>query len=422
MKLRSIAANLALVVLAVPGARAAETPTTPQEANDQFTQAVGLRDNGDVGESIRNFQSMLDKDPSLDRIRLELAVAYYRALNFSKARELAQQVLNKPSTPESVRVTIRQFLAQVETDSQPSVFTPFLSAGYLYDSNVNAGPGRSVLDIGGSEFSLDPASSKRSDYGLNALVGVNHRYLFDSTVNVAGSEAAALWQSQVSYYSMNYESLSDYNLDVISASTGPVLVSADNWGFALPYQVSDIYLGHEHLALFQSVDPTVTYRIGAWELGADHQYQDKAFRRDGDEGRDATLNNTGLTLGRSFDNGRYSVAVTVRDFRESADQSRYSNDGNDYGVILGARPWDGWEFSLRHNYRSSDYKGDEPLYGKARNDREYRESFGANYSFSSGLMENWVVGLTVNDTRNRSNISLYDYTRTQAGLNLSRSF
>lgn len=422
MKLRNIAANLALITFSVPAAQAADTPTTPQEANEQFTQAVGLRDGGNVGQSIRNLQAMLDEQPGLDRIRLELAVAYYRALNFSKARELAQEVLNKPSTPESVRVTIRQFLAQIEKDSEPSVFTPFLSAGYIYDSNVNAGPGRSVLDIGGTQFTLDDASSKRSDSGLNALVGVNHRYLFDGTVNIAGSDAAALWQSQLSYYNMSYESLSDYNLDVISLSTGPVLISADNWSFALPYQASDIYLGHEHLALFQALNPTVTYRFGAWEMGVDYQYQDKSFLRDDDEGRDSKLKSVGLSLGRSFADGRYSAAVTVRDFRESADLSRYSNDGYDYGVILAARPWDGWEFSLRHNYRTSDYKGEEPVYGEARDDREYRSAFGANYTFSSGMMENWMVGLTITETRNHSNISLYDYNRTQAGLNLSRSF
>lgn len=400
---------------------AADVPTTPQEAEDQFSRAMSLRDGGELGESIRLMRGMLAQEPK-DRVKLELAVAYYRALNFDKARSLAEEVLNQPATPESVKVTIRQFLAQVEADSKPSAFSPFVSFGYVSDSNANAGPARSTLDIGGSSFNLGSSSLKKGDSGFNAMVGVNHRYLLGKTLQVGNSEAAALWQSQLSYYAMSYDSIKAQDLDVVSLSTGPALISTDNWRVSVPYQYSDIYRGHGRLATFQGLDPTVVWKLSGWELSADFQYQDKTFQQPQDSGRNSELNSVGLGAGRAFADGRYAISFTVRGFKEAAVENRFSNHGDDLGGALIARPWAGWEFSLRHNYRSSDYSGQEPVYGIARHDNEARSSFAANYVFREGALNNWTLGLATTVTRNRSNVSIYDYSRIQTGLTLSRAF
>lgn len=416
----AILSSLLAAVFAHP-VMAADTPTTPQEAEDQFTHAMSQRDNGELGASIRQFQRLMAQDPK-DRIKLELAVAYYRALNFDKARSLAEEVLNKPSTPESVKVTVRQFLAQIDADSKPSTFSPFVSIGYVADSNVNAGPSRSTLDIGGTVFTLGSASTKHSDTGVNAMVGVNHRYLTGKTVAVAGSEAALLWQSQAAYYTMSYDTRSAYDLDVVVLSTGPALISSDNWRLSMPYQVSDIYMGHSRLATFQSLNPTLVWKLSGWEFSADGQYQDKTFQRPQDAGRNSEVNSVGLAAGRAYSEGRYSFVVTARGFKEAAAQNRYSNHGDDLGAAFIARPWAGWELSLRHNYRSSNYSGVEPVYGFARQEHEARSSIGANYVFKGGAMDSWTLGLVTTATRNRSNVSIYDYSRVQSGVTLSRSF
>ncbi|HEX5392147.1 MAG TPA: hypothetical protein VFW68_02645 [Rhodocyclaceae bacterium] len=421
MGARYTVASALLAALLTQAAIAADVPTTPQEADEQFSHAMSLRESGEVGESIRLLQAVQAKQPK-DRVKLELAVAYYRALNFSKARSLAEEVLNQPSTPESVKVTIRQFLTQIEADSKPSTFTPFVSFGYVTDSNVNAGPSRSTLDIGGTSFTLGSGSVQNGDSGLNAMVGVNHRYLFDRPLTVAGTELAAMWQSQAAYYTMSYDNKKAYDLDVVSLSTGPVLISADNWRVSVPYQVSDIYLGHSRLATFQSLNPTVLWRLGNWELSADGQYQDKTFISPQNAGRNSDVSSEGIAVGRTYQGGRYGFAVTARAFNEVATDIRFSNKGDDYGVILTARPWDGWDFAFRHNYRSTNYNGVEPLYNVARREHEERSSLGANYAFRGGVMDSWTLGLITTVTRNHSNVSIYDYSRIQTGLTLGRSF
>jgi hypothetical protein len=397
-------------------------PSTPQEADERFTRAIVMRDEGNVDEAIKELEALLATQPQQDRVQLELAVAHFRNLDFARARTVATGVLAKPTTPESVRVTIRQFLAQIALDSKPNVFTPFLSMGFVSDSNVNAGPARSVIDIGGTQFSLNPGARARGDNGVNAMVGLNHRYLAPGTIRIGKRNAIFLWQSQAAYYKMKYHDASEFNLDVASLSTGPMLVAANHWRLSLPYQGNDIRLGGTRLATFQGLAPTATLTFGRWELTVDTQVQDRKFHRAGDEGRDSTYGAGGFSIGRNFDGDKYQVSAGVRAFNEDAKVDRFSNDGVEYNINTTVRPFQGWELFARAGYRDSTYDGVEPVYAIARHDKETRYSVGASYTFGSSMLDKWTTSLVVTDVRNQANVSIYEYNRTQAGLNLSRSF
>jgi hypothetical protein len=397
-------------------------PATPQQADEQFNHAVLMRDEGNVDEAIKALEALLATQAQQDRVRLELAVAHFRNLDFAKARMLATEVLNKPGTPESVRVTIRQFLAQIETESKPNVFTPFVSVGYVSDSNVNAGPARSVIDIGGIQFNLNDAAQKRSDNGYTALVGLGHRYLAPGTRSIGGRNAIFLWQSQASYYKMSYNDATDLNLDVLSLNTGPMLVAANHWRLSLPYQLNEIKLGGDRLATFHGLAPTATFNVGRWELMFDPQIQVRKFHRAGDEGRNSMYRAAGATVGRSFDSDKYAIAATARAFDENADVDRFTNKGTEYSAQLTVRPLQGLELFARGSYRDSKYDGLEPVYAFARHDKETRYNLGASYTVRSGALAKWTASLVATDVRNDSNASIYEYERKQIGLNLGRSF
>lgn len=403
-------------------AHAQSTPLTPRQSDEQFARALNLREDGDLEQSIDELEKLLAADTTLDRARLELAVSHFRSLNFTQARALAEEVLNRPSTPESVRVTIRQFLAEVDKESRPHVFTPFVNVGVMHDSNVNAGPSRDVIDINGIQYTLNAKGVKTSDTGYITMAGVAHRYLFANKVGIGKSNLTLLWQSQASYYRTTYDTARDYDLDVISLSTGPAVLASNKWRLVVPYQFSDIYLGGKHLATFNGINPTWIANTGGWEFGVDGQWQKRNYIQSENNSRDSIYTSAGAYVSRNFLDQKLTANVAARAFEERAQADRFANRGEEYAATLTARPWTGGEVMLRGSHREARYQGEEILYGFARRDQETRFTLSVGHTISTGPMEKWNVALVGSSMHNKSNISIYDYRRKQVSLNLSRSF
>lgn len=133
---------------------AAETTEEQFDPEEFFKKGMQEREEGAPYNAIESFQSILSNQPALHRARLELAVAYMQTLQYQEAEEQAQTVLNDPNTPPSVRVSILAFLAQLRQDAEqmsPKHEHKFnVTAGVLYDDNVNIGPGSSVINIDGN--------------------------------------------------------------------------------------------------------------------------------------------------------------------------------------------------------------------------------------------------------------------------------
>ena len=95
--------SLKLTCLSLMLALAGLSSATAQEAVDTeklFKEGIFLREQGQVFSSIEALETVLSNNPALNRARLELAVAYYRALNYDQANQQAQKVLDDPKTPE----------------------------------------------------------------------------------------------------------------------------------------------------------------------------------------------------------------------------------------------------------------------------------------------------------------------------------
>lgn len=401
---------------------AQNAPLTPRQSEEQFASALNLRDNGDLEQSIVEFEKLLAANPTFDRIRLELAVSHLRAMNFDQARVLAQEVLNRASTPESVKVTVRQFLAEVDKASTPHTFTPFVNVGVMHDSNVNAGPSRDVIDINGLPFAVGPDGVKTSDTAYTAMAGVSHRYQFPSKVGVGKANLTMWWQSQASYYRTTYDTARDYDLDVISLSTGPAVLAGNKWRLVIPYQFSNMYLGGSNLATFSGINPTWIANIGGWEFSVDGQWQKRNYIQSENNPRDSIYTSLGGYVSRSFLNRKLTANLAAHAFEERAQAERYSNRGEDYVATITTRPWTGGEVMLRSSHREARYQGQELMYGFGRRDQETRYTLSVGHTISTGLMEKWSVVLVGSSTHNKSNISIYDYRRKQVSLNLSRSF
>lgn len=392
------------------------------DAQQLFEQAMAQREKGNLEAAIKAFQTILSNNPKLQRARLELAVAYFQAAKLDAAKSEAEQVLNDPSTPEQVKVNIRRFLAQVAAARSQQKWRPYASVGFMYDSNVNVGPGSELVGI--PNFA---AATAKSDHAWLFNVGVDHRYLPGRGANTDPNKATFAWLTQANYWRTDYLNLNDYDLDVVSASTGPGWFKPGKWRGGVSAQADYVRLGGDYYALFTALNPHFTLiRDGdRTEVAFDGLVQRRNYKRAIDVGRDSNFNSIGVSVGHLLSGDKLSLQGGLRIFKEDADYNWYSNNGQEVFVGTNYRKSEQTNFYGRVTYRNQKYKALDPAYTAyttKRKDHQYLFVAGVNHMLTTGFMRGWVAKGNVTLTRHHSNQGFYDYNRDQIAVSLERSF
>lgn len=395
-----------------------------ENADFLFQDAMQKRESGDLEAAIKAFQGILNINPALHRARLELAVAYFQVLNYAEAKAQAERVLNDRSVPEGVKVRIRQFLDQLAAASRTHTWTPYVSLGYVYDSNVSARPSSSIYQIGATGITLNAEAEKRGDHGVLLSTSLSHRYMSPDLIRLGAQDVVFLWQSQGSFYRADYNHTNEFDLTVLSLSTGPAWIAAHHWRSNINVQVDHLTLGSDTYGTFSGVTPTFTKILnnGRTELTFDAQWQTRGYSRGVDAGRDGYYEAVGITAGQLLPGDKVSVQMGLHGFKENTDRAYYSNHGNE--LFAGAN----WRISAstsayaRTSKRISHFNGDDPTYLQRRNDAERQNVFGATYTFSSGVLTKWALSANYIRTNNTSDLEVYAYGRYKTRISLGRSF
>jgi hypothetical protein len=399
---------------------------TDAEIEAMFDEALQQSDTGDLGRAIGIYESILSERPAMNRVRMELALANFRSLNYPAAKRLAQEVLDNPDTPDTVKNTIRAFLAEVQKQSKPHLWTPYASLGFIYDDNINVGPGSDTIDVAGGTITLSAGSTPISSGGLQLNAGVGHRYLAPNTYNIFDNQAALAWQSQVSLFRNQYfDDGGDFHLNVISARTGPALLVARKWRAQLNAQVDQIDLGNESLALYTGLTPSLSWYFGGrTSLTASFQAQDRNFTSSANQDRDALYLAARLSFGHRFKSElNPSVVVGTQIFTVNAQTDRRSNEGLSFNAGFNFQPVNNSNVYFSFNWRNRDYDGPEPVFGVTRDEIERRYGIGGNYRLKTdNLLNDLVINLSWTHTVNSSNVEIFEYKREQTVLSVSRSF
>ena len=249
----------------LPGADQDEFTLTDEVLTDDiaqkiFDRAIKERDSGKIYDAIEKFEYILNRRPSLNRARLELAVSYHRASQFEDAHREFQTVLDNPETPEKVRLAILAYLGQLTSDElKPNTensFSYYTKVGLLYNSNVNFAPLR-----GSPDFNVADGEDTSSP-GLDTFLSASHRYKDNKPFDADGAATHFEWQNQVSWTGNNYTGTSDFNLNIFSASTGPAFISTGRWRGAVILQIDQTYFGNSTLGTFISLNPLLTFDLG----------------------------------------------------------------------------------------------------------------------------------------------------------------
>lgn len=392
-----------------------------------FTQGMESRIEGRLYSSIEAFQQILEEYPELHRARLELAVSYYNTFNFDGALQEAQTVLDEPDIPPNVRIAILAFMAQVKKDQERFTLTgdwqfPVM-IGYMHDSNVSAGPDSRAIS-GYPGFTLDDEDTENSDSAWYFNGGVEHVLQTGKYFRFGEQPASLLWKSKVNIYHRAYFDEHDYNLTVYTFRTGPALLSTGNWRASLDLQEEVIRYGGEDLADYTSLIPQFTwYFENGIELGAECLFTHRSYAQDEDTNRTGDYIAPQISIGYVTKDNKFAFQGHAAFFNEDAKATRKSNDG--YNLFLGGS----WNFladtSLLAmvNYRDTEYDGREPLFNKARDEDEWRSTLGIRHTFKDmGAATDWSIGANITYTDHESNVSIYEYDRTQVSLYLQHRF
>lgn len=401
-----------------------DTVLTDESAQDMFEKAMAERDRGKIYNAIEKFEDILSRRPSLNRARLELAVSYHRANNFDAALREFQTVLDNPDTPEKVRLAILAYLGQLSSDElkpkSEHSFSYYTKVGLLFNSNINFAPLR-----GSKDFDI-PDGEDTSSPGLDTFLSASHRYKDNKPFNAGGAATHFEWQSQISWTGNNYTQTNDFNLNIISASTGPAFISPGRWRGAINLQVDQTYFGGSELGTFISLNPLVTFDLGNYRgITLEASVTDNNFSRSEDAGRDGSsvlLGGAYSTLLNGVDNG-IEAGFRLRDQTADDDQFGFDNSEIYFGGFMAYDA--NSNFYLNLSFLQYDFDGATDTGGgtsKVRDEIESHYQIGYNRDLSSGYLQGWTLNTNLEFTKNNSNIDAFSYERTLLSINLTRYF
>lgn len=374
-----------------------------------FLLGTSAKQQNDLDGAIKYFEELLSREKGAHRVRLDLASIYYKKGELDRAKELLL-VVKSSNPPEKVGDNINSFLAAIEKGT-PRNWNIRLSVGYVFDSNANAGPDTDTVLMYNLPFDLSTDAKESDDFAINYSASLNHLYKFEKN-------SKFYWQSSFGFNGRDYNKLN--NLDSLSLylSSGPSL-DKGKFKYSLPIILSTVKIGHEdrYYSYSRGLVPQLSYSFAPnFSISSSLSLNDKIYyenpTRDSKSVTFSLSSRYFLDQSSFFDMGGYKG-------RESSKTDTYTNASQ--GLNLGYYKAFSQKLNLylSTSYSVTDYHGLEVAYNTKRKDS--LASVGANLSYYLEMVKS-NMAFNVSYTQNDSNIVMYEYKRTQAGLTISTDF
>lgn len=382
------------VISAYEGARGVE---------GNFLTGMCARRSGDLDGAIGYFRAALARDPDLTRARLELARTLFQSKRWNESRRQFELALES-SPPANVESNIRRFLAALEGRKDWNLR---LTAGVLYDDNVNSGPASGEILLFDTPFILDADSLQQDTLGL--LFGISGDYTL-----VISDQAA--WRFAAGGSKLEYRDHTDFEIGVVSAATGP-LWRGDDFIAGLDGIYQRVWLGNGGYSHSYGVRPSFNYALGRkTTLVTTAAFEKRKF--DGRPARDGERYYGGVAV-------RFTVSgigVLQPGYRFSKVEASDGTEGfGRHEISLnGVFPiGDRWSARAATALWLSRYDALEPAFGVIRDDTLWRGNLALIYAFTSLRM---ALTLSYSYARNDSNITVFDYDRHQMSLSVTKRY
>lgn len=151
----------------------AEVAATTETRNDiDFLRGTIAFEKKDYDAAIDHFRELLRRDPSLNRVRLDLARAYFMKGD-DRAAEYYFRAAAAQGVPDAVQKSIDVFLDAIRRRKHWE-FT--VSAAIAPDSNINAATTAQSVDVFGLPFAISDTARQTSGIGLTASLGASYQW------------------------------------------------------------------------------------------------------------------------------------------------------------------------------------------------------------------------------------------------------
>ena len=387
--------------------------TRAGQVDYDYLLGIAALDSGRISRAIFALERVLAVQPDNTLARAEIGRAYLAAGEADTARAELTRVRAGPIPPAAAPAVDRLLGAISQLQSQQSTqWRAYLDAGLGYDTNVNNATGDSqvaVPALGGLVFNIDAASRRAADSFAMVGAGANVRVPLAPDLAFAGNLGAV----------QNFNSSQDrFDAGTLDGSAG-LSKSVGASIFSGVLQASANWIGGNRFR-------EAAGALGQWQYNLGTRAQTTVFAQatrlayPGNSLRDANRWIAGAGYARALEAGPV-IFASVYGGREDARATGVPHLSHQ---LAGARAGLQWQASgnvaIFGNVSLEDrrYNGNEPLFNKARHDRQGGMIAGLHYT----IAPNWRLTPQVSYTGNRSNVVIYDFRRTVTSLTLRREF
>ena len=365
----------------------------------------------EYSEAISYFQKILKDEPDNNRVRLELARAYFLA--GEEQKELAKKeflAVKASNPPPLVGKNIERFLDIIEGRTSGVGRHKWIAqatAGLMYDSNANGGPSSSSILLFGQ---YTPNTDKKiSDTADEASLYLGHVFPFTDSYT---------WQSDISFTHTGYHEYHEYNADVLNVSSGPSFRSGKLL-FSLPVLFERYDVGSDRYTTTYAAVPQFRYPItDKFNANLILRGMKRDYKRSGDIGRDSDVWAAEYYFLYSFGRDGFVKAGGAYG-KEDADRDYYDNHFSEvYAGVSVNLPYDLLLYA-QQNVRSLGYEKCEPAFSELRKDTQYTSHLNLKKEFGKS---GWSIALVYNYTFYDSNLDFYKYKRHQCMFSVSKIF
>lgn len=390
--------------------------TRAGEVEYDYLLGVAALNSGRPAEAVFALERVLSVKPDNGPARLEMARAHYVMGDKKTAREEFETV-KQQHPPQQVNQAIQKYLGAINQleDEERTKWRGYVELGAGRDTNANSATSTSQIAIpffGGAVATLAPGSMSTSDNFLSATAGLSVRHAISPEW---------IFNSSASIAQRKYSQASAYDLGNIDGMAGLTRVQGvDQFTGALQYQ-----------KIF--VDRT-SYRntfgmLGQWQHSIDDASQFSAYGQimrlsyDGTQQiRDANRYVLGSAYSQGF-SAQFLPVIYIGAYlgKELPRDASVSHLGNDFiGLRLGGQLMLSPSMTLvgSTSYEGRRYRGTDAVFLTTRSDQQTDFSLSLNYT----PLAMWTIRPEISYTRNRSNIILNDYSRTQYSIAVRHEF
>lgn len=369
-----------------------------------------------VGQNTRAvfaLERVLAMDPSHVVARAEIARAYLK-LGETKTALQEFETVKRQGVPADVSMTIDRYIAEARRveDMGATSLRGYVEATLGHDTNVNFGPGKSLMVIPGisnqplrlgsdTTSNDDTFAAVAGGLNLRAPIGNGYALLAGLSGSLRGNFSRQEFDTQNADVNLGVTRTADKNVYTLMAQAGMVYVDKSR------------YRNHAGLTAQWQRNLDARNQVGAFVQYTDLQYASQ-------ERRDANRWVAGASYAHLYRDGVVAFASAYYAGERPRDASAAWLGFDGVGLRIGGRMnYDAQTIlfgAATWEYR--DYRKTDALFLNSRRDNQYGLTLGA----TRYLTKEWSVTpqllLTVND----SNTRLNDYHREALSVTVRREF